>query len=139
MHGAAFALTVAGGFTVQLGEHGAEFTALGDEVAVPAVGTGDPVRIGKMSHYASGNRFLAHIQMQGAGNLAVFHLLAGRLLELPDPHHAPMDIQQRGVIDVRVQTHPQYVKIETRANNGTQRYQAMLPLPALRPQSAGRG
>ena len=70
VHGAALALAVAGGLAVQLGHHAAHLAALGDDVAVAAVGAGDVVVVVEGGAHADRHRLLAQVQVHEAGQLA---------------------------------------------------------------------
>jgi hypothetical protein len=94
VHAAALALAVAGRLAEQFGEHAVEGAALGDQMAVAAVRAGDPVLVRQMHHDAGCDGFLAHVQVQGARDLAVLHELAGGFLEQADAHHAPVHVEQ---------------------------------------------
>ena len=98
VHAAAFAFAVAGGAAEQFGEHAIELAAFRDEVTVTAVRAGDLVVVGQVHHHAGGDRFLTYIKVQGAGNLAGFHQLAGFFLEDADADHAAVNIEQNFVV-----------------------------------------
>ncbi len=69
--------------------------ALGDQMAVPAMGAGDPVLVAQMNHDAASHRLLSDVEVQSTRNLAVLHELAGGFLEQPDAHHAAVQVQKR--------------------------------------------
>ena len=98
VHAAAFALAVAGRAAEQFGEHPIELAAFRDEVAVAAVRAGDLVVARQMHHHAGGDRLLADVEVQGAGDLAGFHQLAGFFFEDADADHAAVDIEQDFVV-----------------------------------------
>jgi hypothetical protein len=95
VHRAALAPAVARRLAEELGVHVAEVAALGDEVAVAAVGAGDLVLGGEVRHHTRRHRLLADVEVEGAGDLARLHQLARLLLEDADAHHAPVQIEQR--------------------------------------------
>ena len=97
VHGAALALAVARGPTVELGEHGTELAAFGDQVAVTPVGAGDPVFVAQVSHDAGSHGFLAHVKVQSPRYFAVFHEFARPLFKEPDADHATVEVFQRGI------------------------------------------
>ena len=134
MHAAAFTFAVAGRFAVKLGKHLVELTALGNQVTVAAVGAGYPVLVGQMHHHGTGDRLLAHIEVQCAGYLAIFHELTGSFFEYPDPDHAPMYIEQRCVGDLFHHTSPLFVLpecIRNRSEGTTLRFKPKLETGAV--------
>jgi len=102
VHRAALAVAVAGGAAVKLGEHAAHVAALGDAVAVAAVGAGDGVGRLQLGADAGGDRLLADIEVNGAGDLRLLGQAAGRLLELADLDHRPEHVEQQ----LGVEVHP---------------------------------
>ena len=68
VHGAALALVGTGGLAVQLRHHGLGVHALGDAVAVAAVGAGDVVIGIQRRAAANRHRFLTQTQVQETGN-----------------------------------------------------------------------
>ena len=61
--GPPFALAVAGGLAVQLCHHGVQLRALGDAVAVAAMGTFDVVLAVQTGAYAGGDGLLTNVDM----------------------------------------------------------------------------
>ena len=95
VHAAAATLAVAGRLAIELGEHRAEFRALGDRVAMAAVGRRDLVGIAEDRHHAGGNSLLPDIEVKESGHVTGLDQLARGLLEQTDPHHAPVQVQDQ--------------------------------------------
>ncbi|MNV46251.1 hypothetical protein D3C71_1380750 [compost metagenome] len=111
VHGAALALVVAGGAAKQLAHHARAVGALGQRMAVAAVGGGEQVARMQMGADARGHGLLARGQVQrpldqrrfgtGRGALApdLHATLAGafgRVLEGTDTDHGPVEGKQVG-------------------------------------------
>ena len=94
VHGAALAAAGAGGAPVQFGEHASDVDALGDAVAVAAVGTGNVVVLAQVQHDAGGGRFLARVQMHEAGQVAGGEFHVHPFLEFPDRLHGAVGPEQ---------------------------------------------
>ena len=94
VHRAAAAGAGAGRLAVELGHHRADADALGDGVAVAAVGRGDQVARFERGAAAGRHRFLADIGMGEAGHLAREVVGEDALLEEPDAHHRPVHRDQ---------------------------------------------
>ena len=71
VHGAAAAPATAVAFAIQLGHQGVRRHALGQGMAMAAVGAGDPVGLAQMGAYPDTRRFLADVQVQEARGLAL--------------------------------------------------------------------
>ena len=94
MHGAAAAAAAAVALAEQLRHQDVGIHALGERVAMAAMGRGDPVGGREMRADADGGRFLANIEMQESGRLA---LAAGGLrhaLEPAQQHHLLVEVEQ---------------------------------------------
>jgi hypothetical protein len=109
VHRAALAAVEAGGLAEQLGHHAAQVRALGQRVAVPAVGGGEVVGGMQVRADAGGHRLLpggqvqrpAHQARRAGGALAVGADAAlagdfGGVLECPDAHHGAVQARQNG-------------------------------------------
>ena len=73
----------------QLCHHGVDISALGDQVAVAAVGRGDIVFLGQSLADAGSNSFLTDIHMHVADNDALLEVSNSTFLKHTDqPHHA---------------------------------------------------
>ena len=92
VHRAAAALAVAGRLAHQLGHHLVELAALGDEVAVAAVGRGDLVVIAQRGAHTGRDRLLADVEVEEAGKLGGLGEPARRFFEESDPHHAAVQV-----------------------------------------------
>ncbi len=82
------------GLAEQFLHHADDVAALGDAVAVPAMGAGDVVLGPEMHAHADGRGFLAGIEMDEAGDAALRELLLHPLLEAADRHHAAIGPEQ---------------------------------------------
>src|SRR5690606_41438018 len=69
VHRAALAATRTGGLAVDLGHHRGHVHALGDAVAVAAVGGGDGVALVEVRAHPGGGRLLARVQVDEPGDL----------------------------------------------------------------------
>ena len=87
VHGAALALVGAGGALEDLGHHAPDVDALGDAVAVAAVGGGEVVGVGEVGADAGGDGLLADGEVEGAAQGALADLREGAELEVADGHH----------------------------------------------------
>jgi hypothetical protein len=87
VHRSALAAAIAFRLAEQLAEHFLELRALGDAVAVAAVGGGDVVCLFQRLADADGNRLLAGIHVREAGHLGRKVELVGIVLEGPDARH----------------------------------------------------
>ncbi len=90
VHRAAPTTAHAGGLPVELRHQPVEADALGDRVAVPAVGRRDVVVATQRSAHAGRDGLLADVDVDEAGQLAAEEELLHALLEQPDPHHRPV-------------------------------------------------
>ena len=96
MHRAAASAAAAVALAEQLGHQDVGIHALGERMAMAAMGRGDPVGRPQMRADADGGRLLADIKVQEAGRLA---LAAGDLrdaFEAPQQHHPLIEIDQCG-------------------------------------------
>ena len=92
VHRAAAAAAVAGLLAEQLGHHLLEVGALGDAVAVAAVGRGDRV-VGAQGEAGAGGRgLLADREVHGAVHQAAGEQVVDGLLEAADAPHGPDDV-----------------------------------------------
>ena len=94
MHRAAAAAADAVGLAEELGHHTAGIGALGQRVAVAAMGRGHPVGRAQMRADADAGRLLADVEMQEARRLA---LAAGDLrhaFEAAQQHHPLEEVEQ---------------------------------------------
>jgi hypothetical protein len=101
VHRAALALAGAARLAVELGHHGAGVGALGDGVAVAAMGRDEVVARREMGADAGGDRLLADREMDGAAHLAALLPGFGGLLEGADARHGPVMAEQALGVDVR--------------------------------------
>ena len=95
VHRAAAAAAHAGGLPVELGHQPVEADALGDRVAVPAVGRRDVVVATQRGADTGGDGLLADVDVDEAGQLAGEEELLHALLEQADPHHRPVQVEHR--------------------------------------------
>ena len=93
VHRAALALADAGLPAHQLGRHAGDVDALGDAVAVAAVGAGDEVRVAEVRAHADRDRLLTGVEVDEARDLTVGELPHGRLLEGADQHHPLVHVE----------------------------------------------
>ena len=87
-------MTAAGLAAVDLGHHLAHVHALGDAVAVAAMGAGDGVTVVEVAAHADGRSLLARVQVHEARDLAGRELRVHAFLELADSPHHPVGAQQ---------------------------------------------
>src|SRR6266540_2461052 len=87
VHRAALALAGAVDPAEQLGHHRAELDALGDAVAVAAVGRGDEVPVFEVGADADGDRLLTGVEVDEPGDEPVGEQLRHPFLEGSDGHH----------------------------------------------------
>ena len=99
VHGAALALAVAVGAAEQLGHHAPDVGALGDAVAVAAVGAGDAIARRQVRAHPDRDRLLAHVGMHRAVDLAGHPQLDGPLVELPDQDHRAQHLDQLRLVE----------------------------------------
>ena len=99
VHGAAAAAADAGLLGEQLGHHQADILALGDGVAVAAVGGDDIVVRVEGGDGADGDGFLADGQVHGAVDLAERELVKGGLLEGTNQEHLPEQVEEAGAVE----------------------------------------
>ena len=100
MHRAAAAAAAAVALAEQLGHQDVGIHALGERVAVAAMGRGDPVGRPQMRAGADGGRLLADVEMQEAGRLA---LAAGDLrhaLEAPEQQHLLVKMEKERDVEI---------------------------------------
>ena len=81
----------------QLGEHPERVEALGEAVAVAAMGRRDHVGRAERPARADGRRLLPDRQVHEAGDLAVAVERGHPLLEAADHEHPPMHLEEVGV------------------------------------------
>ena len=94
MHRAALAAAQAVLAAEDLGHHGLEVAALGDAVAVAAVGRGDAVLVVQVQADADAGGLLAGVEMDEARDVAGRELLVNGVLELADGAHLPVRLEQ---------------------------------------------
>jgi hypothetical protein len=94
VHGAALALAHSRRTAEQLGHHARHLHALGDAVAVTAMGGADHVAVPQMRADARRHRLLAGVEMQEARQSSGRHQLRELLLEEPDHPHAPVGVAE---------------------------------------------
>ena len=94
VHRAALAAAQPGLLGEQLLHHPGRVAALGDAVAVPAMGAGDVVLRPEMRADADRGGLLAGIEMDKAGNAALRELLLHPLLEAADRRHVAIGLEQ---------------------------------------------
>ena len=104
VHRAALALAVAGVSAEELRHHEVEVAALGDDVAVAAVGAGDVVIIPQALAHRRGDRLLAQIQMGEAVDLALCEQPRGCRLESADAAHTEIDVFHLFFADCHLKT-----------------------------------
>ena len=100
MHGPAAALAVAGGLSVELGEHRTKLGTLGNGMTMTAMGGGHLVGVSEDRHHARGNGLLADVEVKEAGHVAGLDQLAGVLLEQTDAHHRAVQLENQLTADV---------------------------------------
>src|SRR5262245_37308820 len=94
VHRAALAVAASGLAPVDLGHHLADVDALGDAVAVTAVGAGDRVTVIEVAAYTDRGSLLTRVQVDESGNLAGRELGVHAFFELADRPHHPVGAQQ---------------------------------------------
>ena len=94
MHRAALAAAQAVLAAEDLVHHRPRVAALGDAVAVAAVGAGDAVASCEVHAEADAGRLLAGVEMDEARDVAGRELLVHPLLELADRAHLVVGVQQ---------------------------------------------
>src|SRR5258708_39042933 len=87
-------MAAAGPAAVELGHHFADVNALGDAVAMAAMGTGDGVAVAEVAAYADRRGLLARIQVDESRNLARRDLRVHPFLELTDRPHRMLGPRQ---------------------------------------------
>src|SRR6185436_5042552 len=100
VHRAALAAADAGRLAVDLGHHALDVAALRDRVAVAAVRADDVVVGTEVADHAGGDRLLARVQVDEAGDLARRELAVQALLELADGAHDPVGLEHLLLGDV---------------------------------------
>ena len=101
VHGAAAAAVGALVLAHQLGEHPGRVQALGQAVAVAAVGRGDDVGGPKRPARADGRRLLPDREVDEAGDLAVAVERGHPLLEAADQQHPAVHLEEVGRREAR--------------------------------------
>ena len=81
-------LAGAGGLAKQFGHHAAWINALGQAMAVAAVGRGHVVAISQIGAYPNRNSFFAGVQMDEAGDFAFAELELHPVFKRPNELHA---------------------------------------------------
>ena len=94
VHRAALAAAKAVLAAEDLGHHRLDVAALGDAVAVAAVGRGDVILVVQMQADADPGRLLAGIEMDETRDVARRELLVDGVLELADGAHLPVGFEQ---------------------------------------------
>src|SRR5215469_10158634 len=94
VHRAALAMAAAGPAAVDLGHHLAYVDALGDAVAVAAMGARDRVTVVEVAAYADRRSLLAGVQVDESGNLAGRELGVDAFFKISDRPHQPVGAQQ---------------------------------------------
>jgi hypothetical protein len=92
VHGAALALAVPGLTPIELGHHAVEIGALGDAMAVAAMGGDDAVVRRERRAHPDCHRLLADIAMHHAVDPASHIVGRGALLEAADGEHLPQHL-----------------------------------------------
>ena len=98
VHGAALAAAVAGGAAEEFGHHLVHAGALGDAMAVAAVGAGDEVALVQSGADAGGGGFLADVEVEGTAHFGGQEGLLSRFLEATDAPHDAVDPAQLVVV-----------------------------------------
>ena len=101
MHRAAAAAATAVALAVELGHEDLRIHALGERMAVAAMGRCDPVARPQVGAYADGGRFLADIEMEETGGLALAAGGLGQLLEPAQQHHFLIERQHERAVEFR--------------------------------------
>ena len=97
VHRAALALVVAGRLAVQLGHHQPHLAALGDDVAVAAVGAGDVVVVVQRGAHPDRHGLLPQVEVHEAGQLAGGEQVLHPVLEVADLEH-PLQHEHQFVV-----------------------------------------
>jgi hypothetical protein len=100
VHRAALAAAEARGLGEQLGHHPVEVGALGEDVAVAAVGGGEVVVVSQGGAHARGDRLLAERGVDEPGDLAVAVQLGDAGFEGADERHALVQLEKRHGRDI---------------------------------------
>ena len=87
MHGAAFALTEAGGTPHNFFHHAANITALGNTVTVTTVGTANNVAVAKINTGSDRNGFLTVGGVHKTGHIAAHKFGDAAFFELANSSH----------------------------------------------------
>ena len=95
VHRAALALAQAVLAAPDLLHHPVHVAALGEAMAVAAMGGDDLVALGQMLAHADGDGFLTAIEVREAGDLAGLDLVVETFLEFADHLHLPIGADQR--------------------------------------------
>jgi hypothetical protein len=93
MHRAALAAARARDFAVNLGHHFADIDALGDAVAVPAMGRRDAVLVVEMHHDAGRGGFLAGVKVHETRDFAAAEIDVQPFFELADGFHRAVSLE----------------------------------------------
>ena len=96
VHRAAAPLAIAGFLAEEFGEHRLQVGALGDAMAMAAVGRGDSVGVGQRHADPDRRRLLPDREMHGAVGQPAHIRVFGRFLEAADAVHAPQGIERVG-------------------------------------------
>ena len=99
MHRAAAAVRDAGRLAEQLGHHDARVGALGEAMAVLAIGRDDVVLVVERVDRADRDGFLAGVEMAEAGDFAAAVHLGGLLLEAADERHAAVEVEELALVE----------------------------------------
>src|SRR5712692_9491158 len=102
VHRAALALAVAGLLAEQLGEHPGDVGALGQAVAVAAVGARDVVVLAQRRAHAHGDGLLSDVEVGEARHPGAAVELVHLFLEQPDRRHPAVHVEPGPVEDRRV-------------------------------------
>ena len=94
VHGAALALAVTGGTAKELGHHAIDIGALGNAVAVAAVGAGDVIRVLQVRADGHPHAFFTDVGMQGSHHLTLAGLVFRLLLEQAYAPHALIHVEE---------------------------------------------
>ena len=98
VHGAAFAAAIAGFLAEQFGKHSVQRRALGDTVAVAAVGAGDVIVLAQRFANADRDGFLADIEMRETRHLGAEIKLVDLFFEEPDLQHLAVELEPALVV-----------------------------------------
>ena len=92
MHGTALTLAVAGGLAKQLRHHELQIAALGHNMTVTTMGTGNVIVVPQAGAYAGGNSFLTQVQMNKSGNFAISKQALCLTLKFADVDHPQVHV-----------------------------------------------